>query len=55
MKMNPPKKYTFYATVVLAVLSLLGFFGVPFLDGIAYWLMLAAYVVLVLGLFIKGF
>ncbi len=55
MKLNLPKKSTFYISVVLAVLGLLGFYGVAFLSGFAFYLLLAGYGVLVAGLFLKGF
>ena len=54
MKFNPPKKITFYISVALAILGLLGAVGVTFLSGFAFWLLLAAYVVLAASLFIKG-
>lgn len=54
MKFNPPKKVTFYISVVLALLGLLGVFGVPVLSGFAFWLLLAGYVVLAVSLFVKG-
>ena len=55
MKINLPKKSTFYISVVFAVLGLLGAFGVPFLAGFSFWLLLLGYAVLVAGLFLKGF
>ena len=55
MKINLPKKSTFYISLVLAVLGLLGAFGVPVISGFAFWLLLAGYAVLVAGLFLKGF
>jgi hypothetical protein len=55
MKLNLPKKTTFYISVVFAVLGLLGVFGVPFLAGFSFWLLFVGYAVLVAGLFLKGF
>ena len=55
MKINLPKKSTFYISLVFAVLGLLGAFGVPFLAGFAFWLLFVGYAVLVAGLFLKGF
>jgi ABC-type glycerol-3-phosphate transport system permease component len=55
MKINLPKKSTFYISLVLAVLGLLGALGVSFLAGFAFWLLFAGYAVLVAGLFLKGF
>ena len=56
MKMNPPKKTTFWISAVLAILGLLGsFISIPFVSGFAFWFVVIGYVVLVAGLFIKGF
>jgi len=56
MRLNAPKRVVFYITVVLAVLGLLGAFNlVPALSGmIAFWLVLAAFVVLAMGTMFKG-
>ena len=56
MKLNPPKKLTFWISVVLVVLGLIGsFVSIPFVSGAAFWFVLVGYVVLVAGLLIKGF
>ncbi len=55
MKLNAPKKNLFWVTVVLAVLALIGtFVSVPLLSAWAFWLLLVAYVVLVIGNVMKG-
>ena len=61
MKLNPPKKITFWAAVVLAVISLViyilhmfFFNSVAYLGGSGYFLLLAAFGLLFLGLIIKG-
>jgi hypothetical protein len=55
MKLNPPTKLTFWISVVLAVLGLLGtIITIPFVSGLAFWFVLVGYVVLVLGLLVKG-
>jgi hypothetical protein len=60
MRLNPPKKITFWISVAAAAVSLIlyivHFFdgSIPFLGGIGYLLLLAAFVLLVLGLIIKG-
>jgi hypothetical protein len=53
MKLNPPKKITFYVTIVLAALALISqvFTVVP---AAAFWLLLVAYVLLAAGLLVKG-
>lgn len=53
MKLTPPKKITFWISVILAVLGVIGKF-VPFLAPFSFWLLLAGFVLLVLGLLIKG-
>ncbi len=56
MRLNAPKRVVFWATVVLAALGLLGATGiVPMLGGmVAFWLVLAAFVVLAMGTMMKG-
>jgi len=56
MRLNAPKRVVFYITVVLALLGILGAVGlVPILGGItAFWLVLAAFVVLAMGTMLKG-
>ena len=55
MKLTPPKKLTFWIAVALAVIGLIAsFVSIPFLSGIAFWLVLAGIALLVLGLLIKG-
>ena len=55
MKINLPKKSTFYISLVFAVLGLLAVFGVLIPAGFAFWLLFVGYAVLVAGLFLKGF
>jgi hypothetical protein len=55
MKLTPPKMLTFWIAVVLA---LLGFIGVlvtiPFVSTYAFWFVFVGFVLLVLGLIVKG-
>jgi hypothetical protein len=56
MKLTPPKQSTFWISVVLAALGLIGsFVTIPFVSGFAFWFVLVGYVVLFLGLVLKGF
>jgi hypothetical protein len=56
MKLTPPKKSTFYVALLLAVLALVGtFVAIPVVSTYAFWLALAAYVVLAAGNYVKGF
>ncbi len=53
MKLNAPTKVVFFVSLALALLSLLGQFGVlSFLPG--FWLALAAYAVLALACVLKN-
>jgi hypothetical protein len=55
MRFNPPKKVTFWITVILAVVGLVAsFVSIPVLSGIAFWLVVAAYAILAISLLVKG-
>ncbi len=55
MRFTPPKKATFWVTVVLAALGLVGsFVSIPFVSVYAFWFVLVAYIVLAVSLFTKG-
>ena len=55
MKLSAPKNITFWIAVVLAVLGLLGFLFIAFLEPYAFWLVLVGFVVLALGNLLEGF
>jgi len=56
MKLTPPTKNVFWISVVVAAVGLIGKFGVVgFLAPYAFWLLLVAFVLLVLGNTMKGF
>ena len=55
MKLTPPTKNVFYVSVVLAVVGILGrFVSIPFVSAYAFWFVVVAYVVLLLGNTMKG-
>jgi predicted membrane channel-forming protein YqfA (hemolysin III family) len=55
METNAPKQVTLLISVVLAVLGLLGFFvSIPFVSVYAFWLVVAGFVLLLLGCLLKG-
>jgi hypothetical protein len=61
LKLNPPKKSTFWTAVVFALasgllysLGCLGALTAPWVDPLAYLLLLVGFVLLVLGLLLKG-
>lgn len=55
MKLSAPKNITFYIALIIAVLGLLGKFGVlAFLAPYAFWLVLVAFVLLALATLLKG-
>jgi hypothetical protein len=56
MKLTLPKKSTFWISVILAALGVLAKIGtISVLSGFAFWLVVIGFVLLVLGLLIKGF
>ena len=56
MRLSAPKKWVFWTSVALAAVGLVGFFiTVPFVSGIAFWLVLAGYFLLAAGNVLKGF
>lgn len=55
MKLSAPKVVTFWVSVALAALGLLAFLvTIPFLSGFAFWIVLIAFIILLLGTLIKG-
>ena len=56
MKLTPPTKNVFWISVVVAVVGLIAKFGLfAFLTPFAFWLVLVAFVLLVLGNAMTGF
>lgn len=56
MRLTPPKKNVFWISVVLAALGFLGsLVSIPFVSAYAFWLVLIGYVLLALGVAMKGF
>jgi heme/copper-type cytochrome/quinol oxidase subunit 1 len=55
MRLNPPKKITFWISVLLGVLALVGaIVNIPFLSAYAFWVLFIGFLLLVLSLLIKG-
>ena len=55
MKLTPPTKVAFWVSVVLAALGVIGtFVAIPVVSGLAFWFVVVGYVVLLLGLLVKG-
>ena len=55
MKLTPPKAITFWIAVVLGVLGFLGAIAtIPVISAYAFWILFAGFVLLVLGLLVKG-
>ncbi len=53
--MRSPKKATFWISVILGALGVLGTLGIiPAISSIAFWLLAAGWLLLVLGCAIKG-
>ena len=53
--MHAPKRITWIISLILGVLSIVGYFvAIPFVSLHLFWFMTAAWVVLLVGVFIKG-
>ena len=56
MKLTPPKKIVFIISLILVIISLVSkFITIPFVTEYQYWIMLIGYVLLALGIVLKGF
>ena len=55
MKLTPPKQVTFWISVILGLLGLLGtFVSIPVVSGLAFWFVFVGFALLALGLMVKG-
>jgi len=55
MKLSEPKVITFSIAILLGVLAMLSaVITIPLISGIAFWLLLVAFIILALGNLIKG-
>ena len=55
MKLSAPQKVTWWIAVIVGVLGIIAHLvAVPVLSGIAFWLVAAAFVLLILGTYLKG-
>ncbi len=55
MKLTPPKVLTFWIAVVLGLLGFIGtLITIPLVSTYAFWFLFAGFVLLVLGLLVKG-
>lgn len=55
MELTEPKVITFWVAVILGLLGIIAnFVAIPVLSGIAIWLIIAGFVLLVLGNLLKG-
>jgi hypothetical protein len=56
MRLNPPTKNVFYLSAALVLVGLVSnIITLPFLSSVAFWIVLAGYILLVLGNTMKGF
>jgi len=56
MKLTPPKKVTFYISLIFGVLSVLFLVvKVPFVSDFTYAIMTVAWILMILGVAFKGF
>jgi len=55
MRLNAPKKITFWIAVALAAVGFIAsFLPIPFLSTLSFWLVIAGFVLLALGNTVKG-
>jgi heme/copper-type cytochrome/quinol oxidase subunit 1 len=55
MKLTPPKNLTFWIAVLLVLLGFLAkIVSIPVLSPFSFWLVFVGFVLLVLGLLVKG-
>jgi len=55
MKLTPPKSITFWIAVILGLLGFIAsLVAIPFVSTYAFWFVFAGFVLLVLGLLVKG-
>ena len=55
MKLSAPKKTTWWVAVVVGVVGFVAnFVTIPVLSGLAFWLVVFAFVVLALATYLKG-
>ena len=55
MRLSAPKKYVFWVSVILCILGVLGHFFVTALAPYAFWFVLVAEILLILGCCVKDF
>ena len=56
MQLTPPTKNFFYLSAALVVVGLIAqVVTIPFLSSVAFWVVLVGYVLLFLGVSMKGF
>jgi membrane protein YdbS with pleckstrin-like domain len=55
MKLTPPTQLTFWISVILGLLGLIGtFVSIPFVSAYAFWFVVVGFALLVAGLLFKG-
>ncbi len=55
MNLSAPKQLTFWIAVVVAVVAVISYLvTIPVLSGLAFWILVAAFVILGLGVLIEG-
>ena len=56
MRLNAPKKITWWIAVILGVLGVIAnFVAIPFVSLYVFWFVTAAFVLLALATYLKGF
>lgn len=56
MRLTPPTKAVFYLSVIFAAVGIVAnLVTIPVLTGLAFWIVVVGYVLLFLGVAVKGF
>ena len=56
MRLSAPKKNTWWVAIVVGAVGIIAkFVAIPVLSGFAFWLVVAAFVILALATYLKGF
>ncbi|MCL4529873.1 MAG: hypothetical protein M1282_10725 [Chloroflexi bacterium] len=56
MNLSEPKQITFWIAVIVAVVGVIAYLvTIPVLSGLAFWLVVIAFIILALGNLLEGF
>ena len=56
MRLNAPKKWVWWLSLILVVVSIVGYFvSIPFVTTYKFWILGVGWLLVFLGTFLKGF